>query len=90
MINRNVISKCEGTDCTLGPACSIWLVDHASGVRTRWSSRTWALLAAHASWLDSPDEWVVINGMGGMVCSTCQEPTESEPCKDHQPSASHE
>jgi hypothetical protein len=36
---------------------------------------------------DAPDQWVVLYGMGGYVCSECGMPTESEPCADHQPNA---
>lgn len=36
---------------------------------------------------DAPDQWVVINGLGGYVCSTCGDPVESEPCPEHQPAA---
>lgn len=35
---------------------------------------------------DSPDVWVVIDGMGGFVCggTDCGESVESEPCPRHQ------
>lgn len=36
---------------------------------------------------DAPDKWIIINGMGGYVCSACGEPVESEPCREHQPEA---
>lgn len=36
---------------------------------------------------DAGDKWIVINGMGGYVCSVCETPTESEPCREHQPNA---
>ena len=36
---------------------------------------------------DAADEWIVINGMGGYVCSACGMPVESEPCQEHQPEA---
>lgn len=34
---------------------------------------------------DAGDKWIVINGMGGYVCSVCEMPTESERCREHQP-----
>lgn len=33
---------------------------------------------------DAADEWIVIHGMGGYVCSVCGDPVESEPCIEHQ------
>lgn len=36
---------------------------------------------------DAPDELIVINGMGGYVCSACGVPVEAEPCDIHQPDA---
>lgn len=36
---------------------------------------------------DAPDEWTIINEVGGYVCSVCKMPVESEPCPDHQPAA---
>ena len=36
---------------------------------------------------DAADEWIVINGMGGYVCSACGMPVESEPCQEHQAEA---
>ena len=36
---------------------------------------------------DAADKWVVINLVGGYVCSVCEMPVESEPCKEHQPVA---
>lgn len=36
---------------------------------------------------DAPDQWIVINGMGGYICSVCGDPVESEPCLIHQPNA---
>lgn len=36
---------------------------------------------------DAADQWVVINLVGGYVCSVCGDPVESEPCKEHQPNA---
>ncbi|GAA5229244.1 hypothetical protein GCM10025779_00570 [Arthrobacter cryoconiti] len=34
---------------------------------------------------DAPDVWDDSVFPGGMVCSTCGMPTESEPCEEHQP-----
>lgn len=36
---------------------------------------------------DAPNEWNATDPPGGMVCSACQMPVESEPCPDHQPRA---
>lgn len=39
---------------------------------------------------DAPDMHIYINEfdpIGGMVCSECGMPTESEPCEEHQPKA---
>lgn len=36
---------------------------------------------------DAPDQWIVLNFVGGYVCSACGDPVESEPCRKHQPRA---
>ncbi|MEQ6899257.1 hypothetical protein [Microbacterium sp. KR10-403] len=36
---------------------------------------------------DAGDSYIVINGVGGYVCCVCEMPTESEPCREHQPNA---
>lgn len=41
----------------------------------------------HWGQADAPDKWININGMQGTVCGVCEDPTESEPCAEHQPDA---
>lgn len=36
---------------------------------------------------DVDDKWVTVVGIGGLVCSACETPVESEPCELHQPHA---
>ena len=36
---------------------------------------------------DAPDIWSAAWPPGGYVCETCGTPTESEPCREHQPAA---
>lgn len=36
---------------------------------------------------DAPDQWIILNFVGGYVCSACGDPVESEPCRKHQPRA---
>lgn len=35
--------------------------------------------------VDAPDVWTDALLPGGYVCGTCLQPTESEPCRKHQP-----
>lgn len=37
--------------------------------------------------IEAPDEWIILNGIGGYVCSVCGVPVETEPCPEHQPEA---
>lgn len=39
---------------------------------------------------DARNVWTDDDFPGGFVCSVCREPTESEPCRDHQPVAYEE
>ena len=40
--------------------------------------------------VDAPDKHIYLNDadpIGGYVCATCEMPTETEPCAEHQPNA---
>ncbi|WP_027933718.1 hypothetical protein [Amycolatopsis thermoflava] len=39
---------------------------------------------------DAPDVWDATIPPGGHVCGVCGMPTESEPCREHQPRATAE
>lgn len=62
-----------------------------SGVTGMGRARVEAVLAAVDRWsataTDAPDQYVLDGSLGGVVCSICETPTESEPCRDHQPIA---
>jgi len=45
------------------------------------------LVASDFADIDAPDRWIDINGMGGVICTVCGMPVESEPCAEHQPAA---
>jgi hypothetical protein len=54
---------------------------------TRERYRRIARAVLDAAGLDAPSVWDPAIPPGGYVCSVCGDPTESEPCPEHQPQA---